>query len=72
MSQNIHEETYHVHAAPYEDEFAPFWDADDPRQEKLHYLLYEEEVDVEVDLDTGKHRIIGFAGKALAEPTEWQ
>jgi hypothetical protein len=69
---NTTTETYYVHAAPYEDEFAPFWDADDPRQNKIHYLLYEEPVDVEIDLDTGKHRIVGFAGQELVEPTEWR
>ena len=64
--------TYYVHGQPYDDEYAPFWPNDDERQNVIHYLLYEEPVEVEVDLDTGKTRILGFAGKALVEPTEWR
>lgn len=64
--------TYYVHGQPYEDEFAPFWPSEDTRQERIHYLLYEEAVEVEIDLDTGATRILAFAGKKLVEPTEWQ
>lgn len=68
---NIVTKTYYVYGQPYEDEHAPFWPNDDERQEKIHYLLYEESVDVEINVDTGETRIIGFADKKLVEPTDW-
>lgn len=71
MPNNTVTNTYYVHGPPYEDNFAPFWPIEDERQTKMHYLLYEESVEVEIDLDTGEHRILGFAGKKLEEPTDW-
>jgi hypothetical protein len=63
--------TYYAHTQPYEDEYAPFWPMDDERQKIAHGWLYENAVDVEINLDTAQMRIVGFAGKALVEPTDW-
>jgi hypothetical protein len=64
--------TEYVHGGPdASDEYSDLWPTDAPQQRRYHYCLYEEEVQVEVDLDSGAFRYIGFAGKKLAEPSDW-
>lgn len=53
------------------DSYSSLWPTDAPQQDVFHYCLYEEAVDIEVDLDTGRWRYVGFAGKKLEEPTDW-
>jgi hypothetical protein len=36
------------------DELSELWPPDAPQQEKFHYALYEVEVYLEVDMETGK------------------
>jgi hypothetical protein len=60
----------YIHSQPYDDEFSDLWDEDAPQQRVIHYMLYEEEVKVEVDKDTGEYRYLAFAGIDLKVPTE--
>lgn len=65
--------TEYVHGGPEaNDECSDLWPPEAPQQAVFHNLLYEEPVKVEVDLDTGKTRILAFAGKDLIEPTDWR
>ena len=50
-----------------DDELSDLWHPDDPRQETYAYALYEVQVDLEVDLDTGKSRIIAIDGIELSK-----
>lgn len=69
---NIKIITEYVHGGPEaSDEYSELWSHDAPQQRVYHYCLYEEPVEVEVDLDTGSFRYVGFAGKKLVEPTDW-
>ena len=42
------------------------WPYDAPQQDVYHYSLYEVAIDLEVDLDTGKSRIVGVDGHSVA------
>lgn len=64
--------TLYVHGGPEaSDEMSDLWPPEAKQQEVFHYCLYEESVEVEVDLETGAYRYVGFAGKELSEPTNW-
>jgi hypothetical protein len=61
--------TEYVHGGPEaRDEYVDLWPNEAPQQEVIHYMLCEEEVDVEVNLDTGRWRYIAFAGSELKDP----
>lgn len=61
--------TKYVHGQS--DELSRLWPFDAPQQDVFHYCLYEEAVEIEVDLDTGQWRYLSFGGKKLESPTEW-
>lgn len=71
MHDNTITRTYYIHSQPYGDDYAPFWPMQDERQTVLHYLLCEEPVKVEIDLDTGEWRYLEFAGIKLEKPGRW-
>lgn len=47
------------------DEHSDLWPDDAPQQRQFHYSLYEIEIGLEVDLDTGKSRIVTVEGVEL-------
>ena len=55
-----------------EDQLSDLWDYDAPQQDVYHYSLYEVAIDLEVDLDTGKSRIISVNGQKLEGESKWQ
>lgn len=64
--------TFYAHGGPEStDEYLDLWPTDAPQQQRAHYILYEDAVDVEIDLDTGQFRYVAFAGVPLAKPTKW-
>lgn len=54
-----------------EDSLSDLWDYDAEQQDVYHYSLYEVAVDLEVDLATGKSRIVKVDGSALDPPQEF-
>ena len=50
-----------------EEELSELWPADAEQQKTYGYSLYEVGFDLEVDLDTGKSRIIAVDGVELKE-----
>lgn len=72
MHENTTKITLYVHGGPEaSDSYSDLWPNEAEQQEVFHYCLYEESVDIEVDLATGQWRYLGFAGKELSEPTDW-
>lgn len=63
--------TFYTHTQPYDDEFCELWDHDAPQQEVIHYLGYEESIEVEIDKDTGKWRYLSLNGIPLVNPSPW-
>lgn len=61
---NITTVTRYLHGE--EDEYSDLWDLNAPQQEVYHYSLYEVEITLEVDLDTGKSRITQVDGSDVA------
>jgi hypothetical protein len=53
------------------DELSELWPPDAPQQEKFHYALYEVEVYLEVDMETGKSRIVSVNGIGLPDPGDF-
>lgn len=49
-----------------EDQFSDLWSPQAPQQEVYHYALYEVCIELEVDLETGKSRIVGVDGHSVA------
>jgi hypothetical protein len=49
-----------------DDVLSDLWAPEAPQQDVYHYSLYEVEIDLEVDLDTGKSRIVGVDGRSVA------
>lgn len=47
------------------DELSDLWPADAPQQEAYANALYEVWIDLQVDLDTGKSRIVAVDGHAF-------
>ncbi len=63
--------TEYVHGGPEAyDEYSELWPPEAEQQRTYHYCLYEEPVEVEVDLDTGRWRYVTFAGQKL-ESGDW-
>lgn len=54
------------------DDLSDLWDYEAPQQEAYHYSLYEVEIDLEVDMDTGKSRIVAVDGVALTTLGEFE
>lgn len=54
------------------EEHSELWDPDAPQQEIWHYSLYEVALDLEVDLDTGKSRIVAVDGRSLVSFPEFR
>lgn len=71
MTRQIERRIMYVHDQPFEEKHCDLWPADDPRQRIVHYMFYEEPVEVEIDVDTGEYRYTHFAGIELRIPTEW-
>lgn len=64
---------FYVHGGPEaSDEYLDLWPREAKQQEHAHYILYEEEVEVEIDLDTGQYRYLAFSGTPLRSPTPWR
>lgn len=62
----------YIHGGPdNNDEFLPYWDHNAPQQREAHYMLYEEDVTVLIDLETGKYAVVEFGGDALMSP-QWR
>lgn len=51
-----------------DDELSPLWDYDAPQQDNYHYVLYETDIKLEVDMDTGRALIIAVNGEPLVNP----
>lgn len=65
-------QVFYIHGGPEAtDEYVEQWATDAPQQDRAHYVLYEESVEVEFDLDTGQYRYLSFAGVKLERPTSW-
>lgn len=54
-----------------EDQLSDLWDYEAPQQDVYHYSLYEVRIDLEVDMDTGKSRIVKVDGIPLATLKEF-
>lgn len=55
-----------------EDEWSELWPVDTAEQQNVyHYSLYEVAIDLEVDLDTGKSRIVAVDGISLSRLPEF-
>lgn len=54
------------------DELSDLWDYEAPQQEAFHHALHEVAIDLEVDMDTGKSRIVAVDGVALASLGEFR
>lgn len=50
------------------DLLSPLWASDAPQQEIYAYALYEVAVDLEVDMESGRSRIVAVDNKSLADP----
>lgn len=48
-----------------DDELSDLWEPDAPQQKNYHYALYEVAVELEVDLDTGKSRVVAVDGRPV-------
>lgn len=54
------------------EEMSDLWEPEDEQQEVFHYSLYEVAFELEVDLATGKSRIISVDGHKLETLPEFQ
>lgn len=54
------------------DELSDLWDYEAPQQDVYHYSLYEVAIELEVDLDTGKSRIVSVNGNPLMGSEEFK
>jgi hypothetical protein len=71
MAENTTVVTELVHGGGnMSDEYSELWPPEAPQQRRYHYALYEEAVELEVDLDTGRWRYVSFAGLPIND-TEW-
>lgn len=50
------------------DEYEDLWDNEAPQQEVAHYWLYDVDVTLDVDLDTGEALITHVYGVELKNP----
>lgn len=53
------------------DELSDLWDYEAPQQDIFGYALYEVAIDLEVDMDTGKSRIVAVDGVPLSKLGEF-
>jgi hypothetical protein len=67
---NIVKVTRYVHDE--EDELSSLWPYDAPQQDVYHYALYETQIDLEVDLDSGKNRIVAVNGRLITDPGDFR
>lgn len=69
---NIVKHSLHVHGGgEATDEYSDLWEPEDKQQEVFHYAGYEESIDLQVDLDTGKWRYVGLNGIPLVTASGW-
>jgi hypothetical protein len=54
------------------EDFSHIWSHDSTQQEVYAYALYEVAIDLEVDMDTGKSRIVAVDGRELKEPGDFR
>ena len=54
-----------------EEDLSDLWPLDAKQQNAYSYSLYEVEVDLEVDLDTGKSRIVAIDKTPLSKLPKW-
>lgn len=50
------------------DELSDLWDYEASQQDVYHYALYEVSVDLEVEMETGRSRIMAVNGIPLTDP----
>ncbi len=64
--------TRYLHASDDDQLDLSLWPVDAPQHDVYHYSLYEVQVELEVEMETGKSRIVAVNGVELVEPAPFR